>query len=233
MRQQELVREAEERVKRNNSFDKDKWLAALSVKTISNPRLKEMILNYFVSEGYEAAAGCFAKEAGLDLGERNIEIIRIKDRIRQALQKKDVDQVKQELDQFNPEILAQNEEISLNLDLVTFRHMVQNQEFEKALDFIRSIGLPYLEKNKYTSLIEDHLLLLALKYLSKSPSADLLSDSKLLDLNTRINKELNQRMEAEIIVMMKLMKWMEKRLDANLKVPKLTNLSKLQFCLNN
>ena len=51
-------------------------------------------------------------------------------------------------------------------------------------------------------------------------------------MNTQINKELNERKEAEIIVMMKLMKWMEKRLNSGLKVPKLTSLSKLKFSLN-
>lgn len=231
MRQQELVREAEDRVKRNNSFNKDKWLAAISVKTVSNPRLKEMILNYFVSEGYETAAACFAKEAGLTLGERKIEIIRIKDRIRHSLQMKDVDKVKAELAQFNPEILAKNDELVLQLDLVTFRHMVQNQEFEDALEYIRKIGLPHLEKNQNVGLIEEHLLLLSLKDPSKSPSSELLMESRLLDLNSRINKELNHRMDPEIIAMMKLMKWMEKRLDSGVKVPKLQNLSKLQFSL--
>lgn len=225
------MREAEERVRRNNSFVKERWLAAISVKTESNPRLKEMILDYFVAEGYESAAECFAKEAGLPLGDRKVEIIRVKDRVRKALQARDVDSVKTELNQFNPDILARNEELALHLELVTFRRLVEAQDFDGALDFIRRVGMPYLERNQQTALIEEHLLLLSLREAAKTPAADLLSDSRLLDLNTRINRELNDRMDAEIIAMMKLMKWMEKRLDANLKVPKLLNLSKLQFGL--
>lgn len=228
----ELVRECQERVKRNNSFNKDKWLSSIGIKTESNPYLKEMILNYFVSEGYETAAESFAKEAGLKLGQRNSEIIRIKDKIRIALQNREIEHVKTELNAFNPELLKQNTELLLHLDLINYRNLVQTGQFDEALDFIRDKTTEYLDQNKHVALIEEHLLLLTLKDWSKGPSASLLEESRILDLNTQINKELNERKEAEIIVMMKLMKWMEKRLNSGLKVPKLTSLSKLKFSLN-
>lgn len=232
MAQLELIRECQARVKRNNSFNKDKWLGAIGIKTESNPHLKEMILNYFVSEGYETAAESFAKEASLKLGERNSEIIRIKDKIRTALQSRDIEQVKVELNTFSPALLKENTELLLHLDLIKFRNLVHLGQFEEALDFIRDITEDYLEQNKHVALIEEHLLLLALKDPSKGPSAHLLEESRILDLNTQINKELNERKEAEIIVMMKLMKWMEKRLNTSLKVPRLTNMSQLKFSLN-
>ena len=227
----ELIREAEERSKRNNSFHNEQWLEAISVKTVTNPHLKEMILNYFISEGYESAAAQFAQEAGLGLGQRNIDLIRIKDRIRKALHQRKISEVVSELNQFDPTILQNNSELSLMLNLVTFCGLIQQQQFDEALLFIQEKAKPFLDANQHTALIEEHLLLLLFKDQSKGPAANLLTESRLLDLNTRINKELNQRMDAEIIILMKLMKWMEKRLNDKFKVPKLTNLSKLQFSL--
>ena len=225
----ELVRECEDRVRRNNSFDKEKWIKSISAKSVADGSLRSMILNYFISEGYESSAAMFAEEAGLVLGERNKEIIRIKDRVRQSLQDKQFDLVIEELNRYNSDLLQNNEEVMLNIQLLKYCDMIKKNEYDNALEFITEKTQGYLEKNKYTSLIEDHLLLIVMKDPMKSPSAHLLSESRVLDLNTRINKELNQRMDAEIIIMMKLMKWMEKRLNKNGKVPKLTNLSKLHF----
>lgn len=232
MAQPELVRNCQERVRRNNSFEKEKWLQAISVKEVTNPHLKEMILNYFISEGYESAAENFAQESGLNLGERNIEIIKTKDRIRSSLQNRDIESVIEKLDKLNPDILKNNVELKLSLELVNYCKLIQNGDYDSALEFMRQNMTGYMQDQKYSKLIEEHLLLLATKEPSKSPSSDLLSDSRLLDLNTKINKELNNRMDAELIVMMKLLKWMEKRLNTkNSKVPKLMNLSKLKFNL--
>lgn len=228
----ELVRECELRVKRNVSFEKEEWVKAISAKSVSDGRIRQMILNYFISEGYQSAAEMFAKESGLQLGRGNQEIIRIKDRIRSCLQRCSVAEVIEELDRFNPSILKDNEELLLNLHLVTYCRMIRSGDFEAALEFITEKAQKYMEENRFAPLIEDHLLLLVLKDPLKGPSAELLSESRILDLNTRINKELNQRMDAEIIVMMKLMKWMEKRLNQKGKVPRISDLSKLQFCIS-
>lgn len=228
---EEMLRECEARVKRNISFDRDKWIQAISVKSVTNSYLKEMILNYLVSEGYENAASTFASESGLDLGERNSELIKVKDRVRMALKVKDVSQVITALNEFNSELLLNNPELGLRLHLVTFCDLVQKEKFDDALEFIREKAEPFLEAGQYVDLIDEHMMLLVCKDIAKSPSAHLLSESRLLDLNTRINKELNERMDAELIVLMKLTKWMETRLNQKHKVPQLTNFAKLQFSL--
>ena len=231
MAEPDMIKEVKERVRRNNSFSVDKWMSSISVKTESNDHLKHMILNYFVSEGYESAANHFAKEAGLKLGERNVELIRIKDKIRLALHKRNVTEVIEELNKFDASILMNNELMTLQLDLVTFCGMIISLKFEEALDFIRDKAMTHLEAGEHIELIETHLQLLSMKDPMKSPAASLLSDGTILDLNTQINKELNQRLDAEIIALLKLVKWMERRLSAKMKVPKLANVSKLQFSL--
>lgn len=228
---EEMVRECEARVKRNVSFDRAKWIQAISVKSVTNSYLKEMILNYLVSEGYESAATKFAEESGLELGERNSELIKVKDKVRTALKARDISQVIQTLNEFSPQLLTSNPEIELRLHLVSFCQMVQIGEFDQALDFIREKAQHFMESGQHIDLIDEHMMLLLSKEPAKGPSGYLLNESRLLDLNTRINKELNERMDAELIVLMKLTKWMESRLNQKNKVPELTNFAKLQFSL--
>ena len=192
------------------------WTDALH---IPKETMNKIIQNYFVTEGYVDAARQFERESGTS--DPTVDLDSIKDRmlIRRAVQKGEVEEAIDRVNDLNPEILEHDSKLFFHLQQQRLIELIRQQDLEKALLFAQEYLAPLGEENPgFLEELEKTLALLAFEDPFMSPVGDLLGVQRrqqaASELNSAILHAQCQEKEPKLPNLLKLLKWSQSRLDA-------------------
>ncbi|WZN66884.1 glucose-induced degradation 8-like protein [Chloropicon roscoffensis] len=184
---------------------------------VKKERMNRLVMNYFVTEGHVDAAREFARESGTAT---EVDLDTIKDRmlIRRAVQRGEVTEAMDRVNDLNPEILEHDSRLFFHLQQQRLIELIRQKEVDKALLFAQEYLAPLGEENPaFLEELERTLALLAFEDPSTSPVKDLLGVQRrqqaASELNSAILHAQCQEKEPKLPNLLKLLKWSQNRLD--------------------
>ncbi|QDZ25534.1 hypothetical protein HOP50_17g80760 [Chloropicon primus] len=196
---------------------------------VKKERMNRLIMNFFVTEGYVDAAREFERESGTTT-EVNLETIKDRMLIRRAVQKGEVEDAIDRVNDLNPEILEHDSKLFFHLQQQRLIELIRRKEVDKALLFAQEYLAPLGEENPgFLEELERTLALLAFEDPLVSPVKDLLGVQRrqqaASELNSAILHAQCQEKEPKLPNLIKLLKWSQNRLDdlSDTSYPKIEN----------
>ena len=118
----------------------------LGYEDVKKEKMNKLVMNYFVTEGYVDAAREFEKESGT---RTEVDLDTIKDRmlIRRAVQKGEVEDAIDRVNDLNPEILEHDSKLFFHLQQQRLIELIRQKEVDKALLFAQEYLAPLGEEN--------------------------------------------------------------------------------------
>ena len=113
---------------------------------VKKERMNRLVMNYFVTEGHVDAAREFARESGTAT---EVDLDTIKDRmlIRRAVQRGEVTEAMDRVNDLNPEILEHDSRLFFHLQQQRLIELIRQKEVDKALLFAQEYLAPLGEEN--------------------------------------------------------------------------------------
>ena len=113
---------------------------------VKKERMNRLVMNYFVTEGHVDAAREFARESGTAT---EVDHDTIKDRmlIRRAVQRGEVTEAMDRVNDLNPEILEHDSRLFFHLQQQRLIELIRQKEVDKALLFAQEYLAPLGEEN--------------------------------------------------------------------------------------
>ena len=85
-----------------------------------------------------------------------------------------------------------NEQLLLELRLTELLVLIKKGDLDKAIEFSQTCFKEFVDKEKYSNLIDSYLLFFAYDEFDKCPNKHLLSKKRLIELSSKVNKYLNK-----------------------------------------
>jgi len=215
------------------NIPRDEWERKCAEVKITKADLNKLVMNYLVIEGYKDAAERFQQESNTDPG---VELSTVSDRmaIRTAIQRGDVDEGIERVNDLNPEILDTNPKIYFHLLQQKFIELIRKGQISEALTFAQEELAPQGEENpQFLEEMERTMALLAFDDTSKSPLASLLDVSQrqktASELNSAILTVLAQEKDPKLPLLIKMLRWGQKVLEEKYNFPRINNLATAAF----
>eukprot|EP00891_Asterochloris_glomerata_P008151 jgi/Astpho2/8151/Aster-03084 len=210
------------------SVSKQEWEKKMSNVRLKKEDMNALIMNFLVTEGYVDAAKLFQQESGTHPG---VDLDTITDRmhIRKAVQGGDIEEAIDLVNDFNPEILELQPQLSFHLQQQRLIELVRQGKVEEALDFAQEYLAPQGEGNPaFLQELERTVALLAFENAASSPVADLMDAAQrqktASEVNAAILKSQHQECEARLPGLLKMMLWAQSQLDGHCTFPHITDL---------
>ncbi|KAF9270165.1 lish motif-containing protein [Marasmius fiardii PR-910] len=200
------------------------WARRLHQVPLTKHDLNRLIMDYLVIEGYKSAAEEFAKEAnvpGVSGKPVDVDFDSIESRmnIREALQRGDIEDAIQRVNELDPEILDTNPGLYFHLQQQRVIELIRQGRIVEALQFAQEELAPRGEENpELLSELEKTMALLAFERCDTKPNGigELLSAGQRLktagEMNGAILESLSQGKEAKLESLLKVMVWGQKML---------------------
>ncbi|KAB5594379.1 Mitogen-activated protein kinase kinase kinase [Ceratobasidium theobromae] len=208
------------------TFDQAEWEAKLKDAQVTKDDLNRIVMDYLVTEGYKAAADEFCKEAnmappaGLNRIDKRIVI-------RDAVQRGDIQEAIQQVNEFNPEILDANPSLYFHLQQQRLIEYIRAGRTTEALQFAQSELAPRgFENPEFLSELERTMALLAFDQVPDPPAdiAELLLPAQRTrtasELNAAILASMGQGVEPKLVGLMRLLAWGENLLEEKATFPR-------------
>ncbi|KZS96121.1 hypothetical protein SISNIDRAFT_407865 [Sistotremastrum niveocremeum HHB9708] len=191
-------------------------------------------MEYLVIEGYKSAAEEFSQEADLqDTPPIDFDAIESRLSIKDAVQRGDLREAIEKVNDLNPEILDTNPQLYFHLHQQRLIELIRQGRISDALQFAQEELAPRGEENpEFLNELERTMALLAFDP-TQSPSAaggapseiaDLLQPAQRMktatELNTAILESLSQGKEAKLMGLTRLLVWGESMLSERAEFPK-------------
>lgn len=182
-------------------------------------------MDYLVIEGYKTAAEEFSKEADI---KPPVDLSSIESRmnIREAIQRGDIEDAIEKVNDLNPEILDTNPSLYFHLQQQRLIEFIRQGRIGEALKFAQNDLAPRGEENAgFLAELEKTMALLAFDTLPNVPPsiAELLSPAQRLktagELNAAILESLSQGKESKVKGLIRLMLWGESMLAQDVDFP--------------
>lgn len=193
---------------------------------MSKEDLNRLVMDYLVIEGYKTAAEEFSKEANLD-PMADLDSIESRMSIREAVQRGDVEEAIEKVNDLNPEILDTNPQLYFHLQQQRLIEHIRHGRINEALHFAQSELAPRGEENpEFLNELERTMALLAFDSTPDPPAAiaDLLHPSQRMrtagELNSAILESLSQGKETKLIGLVRLLCWGEALLEEKAEFPR-------------
>ncbi|KAJ1961044.1 hypothetical protein H4R35_007489 [Dimargaris xerosporica] len=193
--------------------------------------LNKLIMDYLVVEGYKDAAEKFSQECGL---QPDVDFVSIEERmkIRFAIQKGNIEEAIERVNDLDPEILDTNPRLYFHLQLQRLIELIRGGKVEEALLFAQEELAPRGEESpELLDELEKTMTLLAFDPSSQhhSPVSDLLDFSQrqktASELNAAILAAKSYQEDPKLPTLIKLMDWSQAELDQSTKeYPHVTNV---------
>ncbi|EFA81705.1 UPF0559 protein [Heterostelium album PN500] len=189
--------------------------------------LNKLVMNYLVIEGYKEAADMFQKESGT---KSSVDLHTIEDRmaIRSAIQRGDIEQGIEIVNDLNPEILDTNPQLYFHLQQQRLIELIKKGKLAEAIQFAQEELAPQCEENsKFLEELERTMSLLVFDDILKSPLSDLVDSSQrqktASELNAAILVSQSQDKDPKLPTILKLLHWAQSQLDERCNYPKMKN----------
>ncbi|KAJ3779124.1 lish motif-containing protein [Lentinula raphanica] len=212
----------------NVQIHKEEWDRRLHDVQISKSDLNRLIMDYLVIEGYKSAAEEFAQEASV-VPEVDFESIESRMKVREALQRGDVEGAIVRVNELNPEILDNNRALFFHLQQQRLIEYIRQGRVAEALQFAQDELAQLGEHSpEFLSELERTMSLLAFDHSSSMPSSigDLLSPAQRMktagEVNAAILESLSQGKEVKLVQLVKLLSWGQSTLQEHASFPKMT-----------
>jgi len=206
----------------------EEWEKKAAELKICKSDLNKLVMNYLVIEGYKDAAERFQQESGTDPG---IDLNSISDRmaIRAAIQRGDIEEGIDRVNDLNPEILDTNPQLFFHLQEQRLIELIRKGMIAEALQFAQEELAPHGEENiQFLEELEKTMALLVFEDYSKSPLASLLDNSQrqktASELNAAILTSQAQEKDPKLPTLLKMLKWAQAQLDEKCNYPHITDL---------
>ncbi|GAM20264.1 hypothetical protein SAMD00019534_034390 [Acytostelium subglobosum LB1] len=214
-------------------YTKEEWEKKLSEVNISKSDLNKLVMNYLVIEGYKEAAEMFQQESGT---KSSVDLPSIVDRmaIRSAIQRGDIEQGIEIVNDLNPEILDTNPQLCFHLQQQRLIELIKKGKLAEAIQFAQEELAPHCEDNpKFLEELERTMTLLVFEDLAKSPLADLVDNSQrqktASELNAAILVSQSQDKDPKLPTILKMLNWAQAQLEEKCIYPNMKNLVTGEF----
>ncbi|EJD55366.1 hypothetical protein AURDEDRAFT_50351 [Auricularia subglabra TFB-10046 SS5] len=187
-------------------------------------------MDYLVIEGFKSAAEEFSREADISPAP-DFESIQSRMTIREAVQRGDVQDAIERVNELNPEILDTNPALYFHLQQQRLIEYIRAGRVAEALQFAQQELAPRGEENpEFLAELEKTMALLAYEPANTGPgggggTAELLTPAQRSrtagELNAAILESLSQGREAKLVGLVRLLCWGERMLSQRAEFPKL------------
>lgn len=215
------------------TITKPEWDAKLSAVKIKKEDMNKLIMNFLVTEGYVDAARTFATESDTQPG---VDLNTITDRmeIRKAIQTGNVEAAVERVNDLNPEILEEQQQLLFHLQQQRLIELIRHGKTEEALEYAQEYLAPRGEENPaFLEELERTVALLAFEDAKSSPVADLMDIAQrqktASELNAAILSSQCQEKEPRLPNLMKLLIWAQNQLEEKVQYPKIRDLVSAQL----
>ncbi|XP_033327580.1 GID complex subunit 8 homolog protein Houki [Megalopta genalis] len=216
---------------KQDNISKDEWVAKLEENShTQRVSMNNLIMNYFVTEGFKEAAEKFQQESG---AEPTVELNSVDDRIRirDAIQNGRIQEAIDLVNQLHPELLDNDRYLYFHLQQLHLIELIHTGRIEEALQFAQErLSEAGESDDNILCELERTLALLAFDEPHKSPFSDLLHPSHRQKIASELNAALLKMEHREstsprLNNLLKMILWSQNELDKKkVKYPKMTDL---------
>ncbi|KAM3147530.1 hypothetical protein pb186bvf_000337 [Paramecium bursaria] len=211
------------------NFNNEDWHLNNKQISISKNDMNQLVLNFFIVEGYREAAINFSKATGIKLSLGEIEKMTDRIETKQNILNGQIDIV---LDKFktNP-----NTRILFSLKMQKLIEIIKQNQIKEAIDYAqREIIQHLIEEPSLLEETEKVMSLIAFEDMNQSPHNQLLKNSQRIKIASEINAQYlilegNGMLDAKLTILMKLLQWAQKSLSQHLKYPEIIDIQTGQF----
>lgn len=116
----------------------DEWRKKIAAVHVSKDDMNYLIMNYLVVEGYAEAAKAFQEESGTEPGV-DFEALAERNAIRKAVQAGSIEEAIERVNDLNPEILEERQQLSFHLQQQRLIELIRRGAVEEALEFCAGV----------------------------------------------------------------------------------------------
>ncbi|KAF9575523.1 hypothetical protein EC968_002784 [Mortierella alpina] len=226
-------------------FTKEEWNARLSEVQVDRdsltmdlgpPRdLNKLVMNYLIIEGFKDAAEKFSQESGTK-PPVNLESIQDRMVVRTAIQRGQIEEAIERVNDLNPEILDTNPKLFFHLQQQRLIEYIREGRIMEALEFAQEELAPRGEENpEFLSELERTMSLLAFEVNGPSPVNDLLTPGQRQKLASELNSALllaqSQEKDPKLPTLLKTCWWFQQQLDERCTYPKIKDFTKAELVM--
>ena len=214
----------------NKGITKEDWMEELRKVRIQRSEMNRIVLDYLVTEGFKEAAEKFSQETGLKPAV-DLDMLDDRIRVREAVQRGDIDEAIQLVNDYDQEILDTNPRLYFFLQQQKLIELIRESKFESAVEFAQTELSDIGEKNpEFLNELERTMALMAFEKPEESPFGDLLHVSQRQkvagELNSAMLETQDQRTTSKLSNVLKLLLWSQSQLnERNVKYPMMTDIA--------
>ncbi|CAK82081.1 unnamed protein product (macronuclear) [Paramecium tetraurelia] len=199
-------------------------------KSINIPKsfMNQIVLNFFIVEGYRDAAIEFSKEADIPLSNQELDQMIERIEIKKNILDGDIDSALEKVNKKN------NNLILFKLKTQKLIELIKKDQIDQAVKYAQTEIIPLLPNQPHLiEEIEQAIALIAFSDIKKSPMNHLVQNSQRIKVASEINQHLYQDSmgndQAKLRTLMKLLLWAQEILKCEIQYPQLLEISKGQF----
>ncbi|KAF9436018.1 hypothetical protein BGZ76_005007 [Entomortierella beljakovae] len=218
------------------TISKDEWNARLADVHVDRDDLNKLIMNYLIIEGYKDAAEKFSQESG---AKPPVKLESIQDRmiVRTAIQRGNIEEAIERVNDLNPEILDTNPKLFFHLQQQRLIEYIREGRIMEALEFAQEELAPRGEENpEFLSELERTMSLLAFELNGPSPVSDLLTPAQRQKLASELNSALllsqSQEKDPKLPALLKMCWYAQQQLDERCTFPKIKDFTKAELVMD-
>ncbi|GJJ78930.1 glucose-induced degradation protein 8 [Entomortierella parvispora] len=217
------------------TITREEWNARLSEVQVDREDLNKLIMNYLIIEGYKDAAEKFSQESGAT-PPVNLESIQDRMIVRTAIQRGNIEEAIERVNDLNPEILDTNPKLFFHLQQQRLIEYIREGRIMEALEFAQEELAPRGEENpEFLSELERTMSLLAFELNGPSPVSDLLTPAQRQKLASELNSALlisqSQEKDPKLPSLLKMCWWAQQQLDERCIYPKIKDFTRAELVM--
>lgn len=186
-------------------------------------------MNYLVIEGYKEAAERFARESGILPG-GELEAIEERMQVRSAIQRGDISEAIDRINDLDPELLDRHPRIAFHLQQQAMIEMIRRGESETALEFAQSELAPRAERHpEFLRELERTMALMVFE----GKGADLSDPAHRVKIANEVNQALlamqSQDNTSKLPILLRQLHHMQSTLSTRASFPKVVDFNNATF----
>lgn len=210
------------------TIEKEDWEKQLSKVELRKEHLNSIVMNFFVTEGYQEAAKAFQIESGTEPGV-DLSQLAARDAIRKAVQGGQCEAAIEAVNDLNPQILEEDAEVNFHLQQQRLIELIRGGDTDEALAFAQEFLAPIGEEHPhFLPELERSVALLAFEDVATSPMADLMDTAQrqrtATALNSAILRSQSMETESQLPDILRRLLWSQDRLEERVTFPRMTDL---------